>query len=422
MKGKHPRITLLGNNAGRNLGDMAIMSSILQSLSRRLPGARFYIPSTNPSWTRRHYGSRFNVRPLNVMPWTGSLRLLGLPTLYGFAVSDVAMICDGIIFGNRLFNPGFNYLITLVLLVPLARLMRCKVVCFSCGLGPFPSAISRRLARWTIDRCDLVMLRDRDSEKLAREIGVRAPIELTGDAAFINPVSGDARAVEILRELGIDPQARLLALNVTAYMDQWLAAGEKLTPKADFVSMVADGVRRAQAAVAEPFTPLVVCTQPMDEETCSRLAAATGAKVLSNSRYLSHDIQAVLRRCQLLLGMRFHSIVLASSVETPVMALIYAPKVRGYMRLLECEEFGLEMARITPAMLGARLAEAWRCRDALKAHQLRIVREQKVGAHRAVDRLIDRYFRRSAAEAKVKTRAGDTPGWVDEELRDWAER
>src|SRR5690606_29265029 len=131
MKGKFPRITLLGNNAGRNLGDMAILSSILSSLARHLPAARFYVPSTNPQWTRQHYGDRFDVKALNVMPWTGSVRLLGVPTLGALAASDVAMICDGIIFGNRLFNPAFNYLITLVALVPLARLLRCRVVCYS---------------------------------------------------------------------------------------------------------------------------------------------------------------------------------------------------------------------------------------------------------------------------------------------------
>jgi polysaccharide pyruvyl transferase WcaK-like protein len=347
MKGRFPRITLLGNNAGRNLGDMAILSSILSSLARHLPAARFYVPSTNPQWTRQHYGDRFDVKALNVMPWTGSVRLLGVPTLGALAASDVAMICDGIIFGNRLFNPAFNYLITLVALVPLARLLRCRVVCYSVGLGPFPSRISRLLARWTINLCDLVMVRDRNSERLAREIGVTKPIALTGDAAFINPVSGDRRAREILGDLGIDPHAQLLGLNITAYMDRWLKSDEKLPRDADFVTVMAEGVRRAQAAVSEPFTPLVICTQPMDGETCQRLAAAIGGKVLSNSKYLSHDIQAVMRRCQLMVGMRFHSLVLASSVGTPVMALNYAPKVRDYMRLLDCEEFGMELASAT---------------------------------------------------------------------------
>ena len=392
MSRRPPRITLLGNNAGRNLGDMAILSSILHSLGRRLHGVRFYIPSTNPEWTRRHYGARFDLRALSVMPWTGSVRLLGVPTLTAFAASDVVLICDGIIFGNMLFNPAFNYLITLVLLVPLARLSGCKVVCYSCGIGPFPSAISRRLARWTLNGCDLVMLRECDSAKLAREIGVARPIEVTGDAAFINPVADDARARQILRELDLDPDRAILAFNVTAYMDRWLSTREKMARGADLLSTVAEGIRRAQAAVAEPFVPLVICTQPMDQQTSQRLAAAIGAKVLSNDFWLSHDIQAVMRRCQLMMGMRFHSLVLASAVGTPVIALNYAPKVRNYMRLLGCEEFGLELASVTPESVQQTLTQAWRQRDALRLRQAAIVDEQKAGAERAADLLVRRYF------------------------------
>jgi len=392
MRGSHPRITLLGNNSGRNLGDMAIMSSILESLSKRLPDAEFFVPTIKPSWVKEHYGSRYNVKAVNVMPWTLSIRLLGLPTLRCLAKSDCALICDGIIFGKKLFNPAFNYLITLVFLAPLARLLGCKMVCYSTGIGPFPSWISRLLAKWTINSCDLVMMRERDSEKLTKEIGVTQPVELTGDAAFINPVSSDGAALAIMREIGLDPLRPVLAINATSYLDSWLSEKERLAEPGAFLSMVARGIQKAQESVEDRFQPLIVCTHPMDEETCRELAKLSGGHIITNSHYLSHDIQAVLRRCGLLVGMRFHSIVLASSVETPVVGLIYAPKVRGYLRLLDCEDYGLELASLTEEYLGARLTEAWNNRAALKARQEPIIRNLKLGAEHAADLLAARYF------------------------------
>jgi polysaccharide pyruvyl transferase WcaK-like protein len=115
-------------------------------------------------------------------------------------------------------------------------------------------------------------------------------------------------------------------------------------------------------------------------------------KVLTNTTYLSHDIQAVLKRCGLLVGMRFHSIVLASSVETPVIGLIYAPKVRGYLRLLQCEDYGLELASLTSESLGATLTEAWDARLALQERQRIVITELKSGAEYAADLLMQRYF------------------------------
>lgn len=392
MKGSHPRITLLGNNSGRNLGDMAIMSSIMESITKRHPDAEFFVPTINPTWVREHYGSRYNVTAVDVMPWTGSIRLLGIPTLRCFLKSDCALICDGIIFGKKLFNPAFNYLITLVFLVPLAALCGCRMVAYSCGIGPFPSAISRLFARWTIDGCDLVMMRERDSEALAREIGVTKPIELTGDAAFINPVSSDEAALKIELDLGIDQNTPVLAINATSYLDSWLKPEERLQAPQRFIAMLAEGIKKARELAAEPFQPLIVCTHPMDEPTCQELARLVGAKVLTNTKYLSHDIQAVLRRCGLLLGMRFHSIVLASAVEIPVVGLVYAPKVRGYLRLLQCEEYALELASLSAETLAQRLASAWDTRRELLARQRPIITELKAGAEHAADLLSEKFL------------------------------
>lgn len=392
MKSSHPRITLLGNNSGRNLGDMAIMSSIMESLSKRMPDSEFYVPTIKPEWVRKHYGDRYNVKAVNVMPWTLSLRLLGLPTLICLAKSDVALICDGIIFGKKLFNPAFNYLITLVVLAPLAKLLGCKMVCYSTGIGPFQNKISRLFAKWTINNCDLVMMRERDSEKLTKDIGVTQPVELTGDAAFINPVSDDKVAVSIMREIGLDPEKPTMAINATAYLDTWLNPNERLQDPKGLLKTIAEGVKQAQAKVADKFQPMILCTHPMDEATCRELAAMCDGKVLTNSTYLSHDIQAVIRRCGILVGMRFHSIVLASSVETPVVGLIYAPKVRGYLRLLECEDYSLELASLTPTLLGDKLTEAWNARKALQERQRPIIGDLKEGAEHAADLLCSRYF------------------------------
>ncbi len=380
MKGKNPCITLLGNNSGRNLGDAAILSSILESLSQELPGARFYVPSISPAWIRRHYGSKYNVEPLNVMPWTLSLRLLGLPTIWAMARSDAALICDGIIFGKKLFNPAFNYLITLIFLAPLAKLLRCKMICFNCGIGPFPSRISRIFARWVINGCDVVMMRDPKSKHLAEELGVTRPIRITGDSAFINPVSDRARALEVCRAENMAGDIPKLGINVTSYLDMWLNPDERLSRGADLLQVIAEGLKMAEASMEGPVQKVVFCTQPMDLQVSSRLSDLLGAALVDNTRYLSHDIQAVMRECSLLVGMRFHSLILATAVQVPVVGLIYAPKVRDLMQLLETPRYGLELAQLSAENLAAALAEAWKDRDELRRKQQSVVEGLRQGA------------------------------------------
>lgn len=326
------------------------------------------------------------------MPWTLSVRLVGLPTFLAIARSDIALICDGIIFGKKLWNPFFNWLIALVFVVPFARLVGCKTVCYSCGIGPFRDPVSKVLARWVLNLCDLVIMREDDSKSLAEEIGVTNPVEVTGDAAFINPVSSDQRASEVARDLGIDLSKPLLGINVTKYMDAWLAKDEKIADKSAFLRELAEGILSARDQLSEKFECLIFSTHPMDESAASELAALVKGRVVSNRKYLSHDIQALMRRCGLFMGMRFHSVILASAVEVPIIGLIYAPKVRGYMRLLKCEDVAVELSTITKDSLSKTIVHAWNNRDSLRSRQKKIIDVLKDGALRAASRIREHYF------------------------------
>ena len=401
MKSDHARIVLLGSNSGRNLGDAAILASVMDVLSAEIPGAEFIVPTTGPNFVNTHYRDKYNVRGVSMMPWTGSIRFLGIPTFYHIARSDIALICDGIIFGKKLWNPFFNWLIALVVVVPWARLTGCKVICYSCGVGPFRSKISRLLAKWTIQGCDLIIMREHDSEALTREIGVTKPILVTGDAAFLNRVEPDSCALQILAEKKISPSKPLFGINVTKYVDTWLAADERLGDRDGYLQMLAQGINLARQKTDDAFKPLVFSTHPMDEDFAWKLAVLLDTAVIDNSKYLSHEIQAVMRRCELFMGMRFHSVVLASAVEAPVIGLVYAPKVRGFMRQLGCADYALELAALTPASLCASIVHGWNDRAALRARQKSVIDQLKAGARRAAAIVRERYFAgaKSAASA-----------------------
>ena len=111
----------------------------------------------------------------------------------------------------------------------------------------------------------------------------------------------------------------------------------------------------------------------MDEEYSHRFAKLLNATVIDNSRYLSHNIQAVMRKCGLLVGMRFHSLVLASAAGASILGLVYAPKVKGYMRLLDCEEFCLELKEVDKPIFVETLASAWDSREELRERQQVVV-------------------------------------------------
>ena len=389
MKGEHPRITLLGSNSGNNLGDAAILAATLDVFTEEFPNAEFYVPTTHPGFTDRNYGEKYNVHGVNVMPWTGSVRLFGIPTMIAMAKSDAALIGDGIIFGKKFFNPLFNFLITLLFLAPWAKLTKCKLICFCCGIGPFPTKISEWAAKYVINSCELVIMRDKDSEQLARDIGVTKPIHVTGDAAFLNKVNCRDSAKKLAQRLNIDLSRPTLGINVTKYIDRWLPKDRKVSDRGNFIELVAEAAQQLKEEIGEELQFLVFSTHPMDEEVCTKLSDLIGGTVIENSTLLSHDIQSLMRECDLFIGMRVHSLILASSVAAPVIGMIYAPKVRSFLNLIESPKFGLELNELTSEILALKLKKGWQCRSELQGKQQQVVDRLKDGARGAAKTVRD---------------------------------
>lgn len=392
MKEKKLTITLLGNNSGRNLGDATILSSILDAFSKKAPKTEFLVPSISPEFIDDNYGKEYKVKGVNVLPWTGSIRLFGIPTIISLFKSDAALICDGIIFGRKLFSPH-NFLITLVGLLPFIKLSGCKLMCFSTGIGPFPSKLSEVFARWVIQACDLIIMREEDSQELTKKIGVTKPVLLAGDSAFMNPISKDEKALEIFKIEGIDPNAPLLGLNITPYYDSWLTKEERFESQKAFVDAYVAGVKKAEDELQQQFggkklEKVFFCCSPMDEELTKEVAKKTGAKMIDNTRFLSHDIQACMRRCDIVVGMRFHSCVLALSAQAPVIALVYAPKVKSHMRLLRTPEFAFELKDLTADSFSKAIVSAWAQKAEILAKQQPVVEELRRTAFGAVDQVL----------------------------------
>lgn len=387
------RLCILGSNSGRNAGDAAILASIVHNVRARSANVAFEVPTTKPDYIRASFPG-MNVRPVSIMPWTLSLRILGLSTMLSILRSDAVLITDAIIFDLRLFNPVFNYLILLAALIPFARLFGKKVVLFCVGIGPLDRPLGRRMTRMICGLADEIMVREESSQALLREIGV--PPErlrtIYADVAFINPPAPPERAGEILREHGIAPGEPLLGVNVNTYLDVWLGKNATLDRKSfvgEFALALDRVIERLGVRVA------FVITQVMDiaiaEEIRGRMTHRDRVPLLSNRVYGNREIMAVLGRMSLFVGMRLHSLILSAAMYSPVLALAYAPKVRHFVKALGIEDCAFEFAGFSADRLADAIVRAWNEREATRARLRPAVDAAKGRAAAAFDGLNARF-------------------------------
>lgn len=385
--------TVLGSYSGRNAGDAAILGATLKLLSEEFgPETRFEVPTTHPDFVIKTYGDAYNVVPIGAMPWHGSIRLFGFPTFASIKRTDATLITDGIIFDVGLFNPLFNFLIALVALVPWAKLNGRKVICLNVGIGPLRSKPGRLFAKIVGNRSDLIATRDRDSQTLFREVGVSKQIHCTADSVFAGWPAPAERVQQIMDDHDLK-EGRLIGVNVTSYVDRWLSSSEKVKNKEGFLPILAKALvklRREQGV-----DPVLVVTQVMDHEFAEKLAGYISdyfsgpsgddfyPEIISNVTFTNHEIMGVCSRFNLMIGMRLHSLIIAAQSGTPVVGLVYAPKVRSFLTQLKTPQFSVELAGLGAEALGDKLVEAWKSRDEVESTQQQVVSELRVKAKEA---------------------------------------
>jgi polysaccharide pyruvyl transferase WcaK-like protein len=378
-------VTLLGSSSGRNAGDAALMAAIQASVNRSLGRTlRFEIPTICPSYIRNNYSE--GAVPVGMLPWNLSVKMLGLPTWRSIARADLSLVFDAILFDRALYNPLFNFLSTLRLLMPAAKRRGRRMACYNVGTGPVTTPAGRRMLRELMEIMDFITVRDSDSRDLLLEIGVKNPrLIVTADAAINAPACDDARADAILRDAGADPKVGepLLAVNINHYLDSWAGTGRAPLTRDRFLGVYAEALERIGAETGARM--VFVCTQhadvPITRELMGRLKKVRPAGLVTNVEHNHVEIKGVLRRVGLLFGMRLHAMILGSSEGTPICGLAYQPKIHHYYSRIGLRERSLGFEDFSVDSLAAHVTRAWNDRALLRAHLAAVMPELQRDAH-----------------------------------------
>jgi polysaccharide pyruvyl transferase WcaK-like protein len=343
----------------------AIMDGVDQACGRSLT---YEIPTLRPDYIRNHYPNQ--TKAVGMMPWHGALRMLGIPTAASLLRTDAVVIFDAVLFDRSLFNPLFNFLSSLYLLLPLADRRGIPIVGYNVGVGPVHTAAGRHMLKSVAERMRFITVRDQDSLDLLRDVGVKNPhIRLTADAALNAPSWSPDQVREIFTSVGIDPAEPMLGINVNRYLDTWASAGRASMGREAFLKTFADALCKVGESIKAPM--VFVTTQHHDVEISralmDRLPGGMRTALVDNRRYDHAAIKGVLRHLSLLCGMRLHSLIMASAELTPIVGITYQPKVAYYFRELGLPERTLSFDDFGSDRLADHILQGWNERDTLRA-------------------------------------------------------
>jgi polysaccharide pyruvyl transferase WcaK-like protein len=390
---KPSRICVIGNFSGRNAGDAAILDGLMADIYQLSRNVVFDVPTINPGFVRRQYPG-LPVEPRGLLPWNLSVKIFGWPILASITRSDVVLVTDAILFDRKLFNPLYNYLSTLALVLPWARHRGKPVILYNVSLGPVSTRPGIACLQRVLNAANHVVVRDQESLEICARAGIALKGAEEGADCALNVAATRGGDLDRIfdREALCAPGEPFLTVNINSYLDVFLQRARR-TGEADFIQLMATTIDRLieDLKVRVVFTE----TQPMDLPLANQVFAAVrhpeSIRMIDNRTYSHRDLAGVFARAQMHIGMRTHSLILASAMHTPLVGIICTPKNRGYMRSIQQEARMIEFDHFTADNFLGLCKSTWTQRHEIRAELGRIIPREQEKARRTA-RLLSPYL------------------------------
>jgi polysaccharide pyruvyl transferase CsaB len=358
------RVGITGSYGGLNLGDEAILQSIVTQLRKDVPDVELTVFSRDAEDTKRRHGIERSipVRQLSRAEVTPEVERLDVLILGG---------------GGILYDADAR---TYLREVQIAHEKRVPVFVYAIGAGPLTHAAAQAAVRESLKDAAMVTVREKSAHRTLEEAGLhREDVWVTADPALLLKPEPLPRG--ILKMEGLEGRRRLIGMSVR---EPGVAApdlDEKvyhalIANAADFM------VDRYDADVV--FVPMersVLDTQH-SHAVIAKMLRAQRATVLKGE-YTSGQILSWMGKFDFALGMRLHFLIFAAIQGTPFVALPYAGKVSGFLEALGVPTPPLQL--VNAGRLIAYLDDSWDRRRSMRtriAENLPALQEKARETHR----------------------------------------
>ena len=323
-----------------NCGDEAVLMAMIQEFSKYTPKTKIIVLSQTPGKTKALY-------QVNSIHRLNSFSIISALVKTGVFISGGGGLLQDV------SGKGFSIFYYLSLLF-LARLFNIPNIIYAQGIGPVEKSINKKLIKCVLSRVNLIMLRDEQSKKILQEMGIRnKSIIVNADPSFLLKKSEIPEIIKIKYQLYHQQEGLNKKMNIGMVIRNCREVGQDYDHKINQFAKLADYlVEKYQANLV--FIPFQANTDlPFMKEIITKMRFSTARYV---EEKLSPDqVLSLISKFSLIIGMRYHSIVFATMVNKPFIAIGYDPKVRYFVNSLGIPELLINLNQLTVKIIDDKL-------------------------------------------------------------------
>lgn len=337
------KVVISGYYGFDNLGDEVILAALINNLRQLKQKVHITVLSNNPAATAQNY----QVQAIERWPLANVKQALKGCELF--------ITGGGSLLQDRTSIKTIPYYLTIM---GMARRRGAKTALFACGMGPVNRWWLQKGCQKSLQKADFISVRDEESKQLLIKMGLRKEISLIPDPAFTLAGQKPTLNYDLLRQEGLRKQKPLILL---APRNQ---VGQAADPSfwVEVIKQI-----KAQKEVQFLLWPL---HQQEDYQLCQAIAAHSKEDLIKKP-LTPQNILSCFRGVDLVIGVRYHALLLAAVAGRALLGIAYDPKVKSLLKSLNLLH-DLDLSKVDAATI------AWRALKCLQQKEKveQIVKQQ----------------------------------------------
>lgn len=298
----------------KNSGDDALLLAMINELKRQKEDVRIVILSVNPKETKKIYRvdsfNRFN--PFKILKCIKK--------------SKVLLSGGGSLIQDETSSKSLWYY---AYMLRLAKTSGLKVMQIANGIGPINKNRNRKLASKVMNSyVDEITLREEKSLTELKKMNISTNITLTSDPAMILDGASEETIRAVFEREGIKCE-KYVCVSMRTWKNNPSDFEKRIAKTCDYIY--------ERYGVAIIFVPM---QYPADIEISEKIMHyMKNPSSIIRGRISIEETIGIIRDAELVLAMRLHTLIYGVSMNTPVVAVKYDPKVDGFMEYLKQEYY-----------------------------------------------------------------------------------
>lgn len=254
------------------------------------------------------------------------------------------------------------------------------VVFFPQSIGPFNMGLTKVLAKSILNKSKLVMAREEITKKYLSDMGINEHlIHLIPDTAFLLEPAGDKRVKEILSGEGllIDLKTKkepIVGISVNPVMAYFSKTQKKWQQYLNTMVKLTNYLVEKVGAIVV-FVPNVTLVEGFDTRSLGNLIrdkVKHKERVISiNGEYAAEELKGIIKQCDFFIGSLTHTMIAATSMNVPTIAIAYSHKTPGVMELVGLGDYVINFSDLSLELLVSKIEKVWSNKEKIKKDLMR---------------------------------------------------